>query len=263
MPSRSLKRWRNNTLHLRLVIAYDGTRYAGWQRQQNAPTIQAMLEAAVHRVTRQRVVVTGAGRTDAGVHARAQVAHARVRTRLSPTILQRALNAVLPPDILIRRLTEAPRDFHARFHAVKKWYRYRIVTGRQRPLFERAYVHHVPQPLNLTRMRRAARRWIGRHDFRAFHSTGRPVASTRRTVHRLRVTSRGREIHVDVVADGFLYHMVRRMVGALLKIGRGDWPVCAARALIHQRDMASRIPRVIAPTAPAQGLCLMRVTYPT
>ncbi len=227
----------------RFLIAYDGTRYGGWQRQRNAPTVQAKLETALRRLTGRRVVVIGAGRTDAGVHAWGQVAHAAVATRLSPPVLRQALNALLPPDILVRRVTRAPAAFHAQFDAARKWYRYRIATGPVRPLFDRPYVHYVPQPLDLAAMQRAARRWRGRHDFHPFHSAGRAVADTRRTIQVLHLARRGRKLRVDIAADGFLYHMVRRMVGALLLVGQGNpWPA-------------------VAPTAPARGLCLMRVTY--
>ena len=228
---------------LRFLVAYDGTRYGGWQRQRNAPTVQAKLEAALRRLAGRRVVVVGAGRTDAGVHAWGQVAHATVATRLPPRILCQALNALLPPDILVRRVSRAPATFHAQFDAARKWYRYRLATGPVRPLFDRPYVSYVPQPLDLAAMQRAARRWRGRHDFRPFHSAGRSVADARRTIHRLRLTRRGRELRVDVEADGFLYHMVRRMVGALLVVGQGK-PLPA-----------------VPPTAPAKVLCLMRVTY--
>ncbi len=228
---------------VRLLVAYDGTRSAGWQRQREGRTVQATLEDALARITGRRTTVIGAGRTDAGVHALGQVAHTRVVTRLSPAVLRRAMNAVLPDDVIVRRLAEAPGRFHAQHDARRKWYRYRIATGPVRPLLERAFVHYVPQPLDLAAMRRAAARWVGRHDFRAFHSSGRPVTSTRRRVDRLRISRQGGELHIDIIADGFLYHMVRRMVGTLLEIGRG------------------RPAPAVAPTAPAHGLCLMQVTY--
>ena len=228
---------------LRLLVAYDGTHFAGWQRQQQGRTVQATLEDALTRLTGRRTTVIGAGRTDAGVHALGQVAHARVVTRLSPAVLRRALNALLPDDLVVRRLTLAPDRFHAQHDARRKWYRYRIATGPVRPLVERAYVLYVSQPPDLAVMRRTAARWVGRHDFRAFHSAGQPVASTRRRVDRVRISRQGGELRIDVVADGFLYHMVRRMVGLLLEVGRG-------------RPMPA-----VAPTAPAKGLCLMRVTY--
>lgn len=238
---------------VRFLLAYDGTRYAGWQRQHHAPTIQATLEDALRNITGHRTVVLGAGRTDAGVHAWGQVAHARLTTRLTVRTLQNALNAVLPPDIVVRRVTRVPNRFHARYDAVRKRYRYRIAVGPLKPLFTRDWVHWVAQPLNVAAMRRVAKAWVGRHDFGAFHSAGRPVASTRRTVYALRIirrapldhglTGRGGELHVEIEADGFLYHMVRRMVGVLLEIGKGK-------------------PRPIAaPTAPAKGLCLLEVKY--
>lgn len=237
----------------RLVIAYDGTRYAGWQRQRNAPTVQAALESALQRLTGRRIAVVGAGRTDAGVHAWGQVAHVRITTRLRPAVVRRALNALLPHDLLIRQVTLVSDRFHAQHQATRKWYRYRIATGPTKPLFTRAWVHWVPQPLNVAAMRRAARCWVGRHNFRAFHSSGSPAASTWRTITTFRVTrrapfdhgrtGRGVELHVDIQGDGFLYHMVRRLVGVLLEIGKG------------------KPQPVVAPTAPAQGLCLMRVTY--
>ena len=238
-----------------LLIAYDGTRYAGWQRQRQAPTVQATVEAALQQLTGRRITTTVAGRTDAGVHAWGQVAHARLPVTWRAGALQRALNAILPLDILVRRVAREGDTFHARFQAVRKQYRYRIVAGPLRPLFERACAHYVPVPLDLAAMQRAATAWRGRHEFAAFHSSGRPMTSTRRTVYDLQVARRGGEIHVDIEADGFLYHMVRRMVGVLLEIGKGRWPVSVARAMLHPH------PPVVAPTAPAKGLCLMRVVY--
>ena len=247
---------------VQLLVAYDGTRYAGWQRQPNTLTVQVVLEEALRRLDGRRVMTTAAGRTDAGVHAVGQVVHASLRRPRSPTVLRRALNALLPDDIVVRRVTPAPIGRHPRFDAARKWYRYRIATGPVRPLFDRAYVHYISQPLNVAAMRRAARAWVGRHDFRAFHSAGRSVSSTRRRIYRLRVATSGRatsgrvgELRIDVVADGFLYHMVRRMVGALLQIGRGQWTPEMANALLTHRS------GLVAPTAPARGLCLMQVTY--
>jgi len=218
--------------------------------------VQATLESVLRQIVGHRVIVTAAGRTDAGVHAWGQVTHATITTRLSPNALCRALNALVPPDMLIRRVTRVPTTFHARFSAVRKWYRYRIVMGPLKPLFERSYVHFVPRTLNVSAMRRAAKAWVGCHDFRAFHSTGRSTTSTRRHVHALSVTRQGREVWIDVEADGFLYHMVRRMVGTLLEIGKGRWTPRIAQALMDHRQ-----PPVVAPTAPAKGLCLMSVSY--
>ena len=188
----------------------------------------------------------GAGRTDSGVHACGQIAHATIagaRTCSCPQ-LHRALNAVLPEEIVFRSIRWAPRTFHARYCAVSKWYRYTLWNHPVRPLFERARVLHVPAPLDLAAMRRAARGLIGRRDFRAFHSSGRPVGSTVRHLRRLTISKQGPRLHIDAEADGFLYHMVRRIVGLLLEVGKGKEP--------------PRIP----PTAPAKGLCLMKVATP-
>ncbi|MBI4226725.1 MAG: tRNA pseudouridine(38-40) synthase TruA [Candidatus Omnitrophica bacterium] len=247
---------------LRLLLAYDGTRYAGWQRQPDALTVQTVLEDALRRLDGHPVTTVAAGRTDAGVHAWGQVVQARLRTPRPPAVIHRALNALLPPDIVVRRVVPAPPRAHAQFDAVHKWYRYRLVTGPIRPVFDRPYVHHLAQSLDLDAMRRAGRVWVGRHDFRAFHSTGRLVTSTRRRIYRLRITrekgcacTSAPFLCIDVVADGFLYHMVRRMVGALLLIGTGRWPPDAARRLLARRTT------LVAPTAPARGLCLMQVSY--
>jgi len=246
---------------LQLTVAYEGTRYAGWQRQKNAPTVQAVVEDALRRIIGKRVTVTAAGRTDSGVHAQGQVIHAHAETSLAPAVLRRALNALLPEDVLVRRVSAAPSAFHARYHAVRKRYRYRIATGPLRPLAERRYVHFVPQPLDVNAMRRAARFWVGRHPFAAFDASGRPAGATRqpgatrRRVYAIRIRRQGREVWVDITADGFLYRMARRMVGTLLEIGKGRWPVSTAKALL------SRPGCVCAPTAPARGLCLMEVAY--
>lgn len=240
---------------IRLVLAYDGTRYAGWQRQPNQPSIQSVLEDALRRLDERPVETIAAGRTDAGVHAWGQVVQATLHTPRSPRVIRRALNVLLPPDIVVRRVLPASPSAHPQFDAARKWYRYRLATGPVRPLFDRPFVHYIAHPLNLAAMRRAARSWVGRHDFRAFHSAGRPVESTRRRVYRIGITRRAGGVAIDVVADGFLYHMVRRMVGALLLIGRGRWTPDTARRLLQPRAT------LVAPTAPAHGLCLMQVSY--
>jgi tRNA pseudouridine38-40 synthase len=229
----------------KLTLAYDGTLFAGWQRQKNARTVQQTLEEALRKIVGRKVQVTGAGRTDSGVHAQGQVAHVKLRTRLSPKTLERALNAILPEDILIRSVQPAPSDFHARFAARWKRYRYSIWNSPERPLFNRNYALHVPTPLNLAAMRKAARLLQGRRDFRRFHSSGRPVRSTVRNLRRLTLSKKGPLIFIDAESDGFLYHMVRRIVGLLIEIGRSRDDLTPDHA----------------PTAPAKGLCLIQVRY--
>ncbi len=225
------------------MVAYDGTRFAGWQRQKGHRSVQEVLEAALRKILQEKVRVTGAGRTDAGVHAAGQVAHTAIRSRMPVPTLHRALNAVLPEEILVRSIRPAPRAFHARFSARSKHYRYSIWNNPLRPLFDRDFLVHVREPLNLARMRRFARRLQGKRDFAPFHSTGRPVRSTIRHLKRLTLTKAGSLLQIDAVADGFLYHMVRRIVGLLLEVGKGK--------------PAPEIP----PTAPAKGLTLVEVRY--
>ncbi|MBI3318172.1 MAG: tRNA pseudouridine(38-40) synthase TruA [Candidatus Omnitrophica bacterium] len=233
------------TRTFKFTVAYDGSRYAGWQRQKNTKTIQSVLEETLQRITGRRAHAVGASRTDSGVHAEGQTAHVQLQTRLSPSTLQRAMNALLPEDILIRKVELAPRSFHARYQAKRKWYRYLIWNEKTRPLFERNRVLHLPGPLDLQAMRRTARKLTGRRDFRPFCSAsdGRNhPGSALRTIRKLSVRREADLVLIDAEADGFLYHMVRRIVGLLIQVGQGK------RALIP-------------PTAPARGLCLMRVSY--
>lgn len=228
---------------LKLLIAYDGTRFAGWQRQKGHRSVQEVLEKTLQKILQEKVHVTGAGRTDAGVHAAGQVAHIVIRSSMPIPTLHRALNAVLPEDVLVRSIRPAPRGFHARYSAKAKHYRYSIWNDPLRPVSGRSELVHVPQRLDLARMRRLARQLRGRRDFGRFHSTGREVRSTVRHLKRLALTKRGPLLQIDAVADGFLYHMVRRIVGLLLEVGKGK-PAPS-----------------IAPTAPAKGLCLVGVKY--
>ena len=173
---------------LKFILAYDGTRFSGWQRQKNALSIQSVLEETLHQILRKKIRVIGAGRTDAGVHAQGQVVHALIPDRFPLSKLQRALNAVLPEDVAVRSIREAPEKFHARYSAASKWYRYQIWNHPVRPLFERKHVLHVPTALNLTAMRRCARQLRGKRDFKKFHSSGRPATSTIRNLRRLTLT---------------------------------------------------------------------------
>lgn len=236
-------------MKVRLVLAYDGSRFSGWQRQKNAPSVQAVLEEALHQILRKKVHVVGAGRTDAGVHAQGQVVHAVIPGAFPLPKLQHALNAVLPEDVVVRSIREVPEKFHARYSAASKWYRYQIWKDPVRPVFERKFVLHIPASLNLAAMRRCARQLKGKRDFRAFHASGRPVKSTIRNLRRLTITRKGPLLLIDAEADGFLYHMVRRIVGLLLEVGKG-------------KVSPAQYQRIIPPTAPAKGLCLMKVTYP-
>lgn len=241
----------------KLIVAYDGTAYGGWQRQPNAVTVQELLETALARITGQNVTVQGSGRTDAGVHARAQVASCECVTRLRPVALQHALNANLPDDVRVMRVTRMPVGFHARFDAVAKEYRYQIDTGAVADPFLRRYAWHHPQPLDVRAMRRAAKWLVGRHDFTALSArTGTVERGKVRTITRLTIRREGRLLTIAVRADGFLYKMVRTLVGALVRVGEGKLTAEALRELVRT---CRRVP--VLETAPAHGLILWRVWY--
>ena len=243
---------------LKLTLAYDGTDFAGWQVQRGrTPTVQGELQRVFAQILRERVAVMGSGRTDAGVHAKGQVAHAKVRSSIPLAKLHRGLNALLPPEIVVVNMKEAPAGFHARYDAVAKRYHYHLVNARVMLPFHRRYAHHVPVPLDAALMRREARVLKGRHDFRAFQKGSRPVRDTRRTIFDIGVEARRDGwITLDVTGDGFLYGMVRRVAGTLIDIGRGFRPPGTMAKLLRSKDF-----RLAGPMAPARGLCLVSVRY--
>ena len=251
---------------LRLTVAYDGTGYAGWQVQPGRKrTIQGTLEQVLRRILREPVSVIGSGRTDAGVHAIAQVAHCATRSPIACDRLLRSLNALLPPDIAVTYIEEAARGFHARFGARRKHYRYRVYTGAVVPPFIRPYVHHARQPLNLSAMRREAAALHGTHDFRSFARLGKREQDTRRTIRAVRMSRKGSELHLDIEGNGFLHTMVRSIAGTILDVGRGRLAPGTVRRLLRappQRG-AGRAPnrRLAGTTAPAHGLTLVSVEY--
>ena len=244
---------------LKLTVAYDGTRYAGWQMQRRATrqsTIQGTLERVLRKILQEPVTVVGSGRTDAGVHALAQVAHLRTRSTIPCERLRHSLNQLLPPDIAVTRVTEAGAAFHARYSALRKRYRYRLLTAPVVLPFVRPYVHHVHGPLDVPLMRREAAALKGRHDFRAFARASSPRATTVRRITSVRLVRRGDELQLDIEGNGFLHTMVRSIAGTLLDIGRGRLPPGSVRRLLAtgNRHLAGT-------TAPAQGLTLVSVTY--
>ena len=258
---------------LKLTIAYDGTAYAGWQVQRNEPTVQGALEAAIAQVTGQAVRVLASGRTDAGVHALGQVVGLRTESALPPEVLLRAINAVLPHDIAVLDAAETPEGFHPIRDVLRKRYRYVIHDGPVRDVFQRRYVWHYGRGrLDAEAMQRAAAPLVGRHDFRSFESSGAERQSSVRTIFELRVErGRGGEpdflphaereeyeecIVIEVEADGFLYNMVRAIVGTLVQVGCGRQPESWPGEVLRAADR-----RVAGPTAPPQGLFLLRVQY--
>lgn len=257
---------------LRITLAYDGGRYVGWQRQDNGPSIQGLVERALEAIEGRAVAVTGAGRTDAGVHALGQVASFRLGHPIPPAALVRALNARLPGEVRVLAAAEAAADFNARFAAREKIYRYRILNRTIDDPFERRYSWHVPRPLDFEALADALALVEGRHDFAAFQAAGSEVASTVRTlsgVSAQRVAwsplrggvepaagDEGGVLSLEFGGDGFLRHMVRNLVGSVVQVGLGrrrpDW--------LHD-VLASRDRRRAGPTAPPQGLFLVAVRF--
>ena len=245
---------------LKLTIAYDGTRYAGWQVQKTSrrqATIQGTLESVLHQILQEPVRVVGSGRTDAGVHAVAQVAHVRTRSAMPGRRLLRSVNRLLPPDVTVTRVEDAGETFHARFDAIRKRYRYRLFTGEAVPPFIRPYVHQVSAPLSLARMRREAFALRGRHDFQAFARSGGIGRTTRREITAIQLRRQGPEIHLDIEGNGFLHTMVRTIAGTLADVGRGHLPAGTVRRMLRtkRRELAGTV-------APARGLTLVSVEYP-
>jgi tRNA pseudouridine38-40 synthase len=242
--------------NVRLQIAYDGSRFFGWQRQDGFISVQQALEEAILALSGQTVAIHGAGRTDTGVHALRQVAHVHLDTRLDDDRLRHAINAHVAEGIVVRRAETCRDDFHARFDARSKRYLYLVATTRFAPPFGAQYCHWTHYPLDFERMRRAASALVGTHDFKAFGNAGSPRHSTVRTIHGLRFIARKDRLALIVQANGFLYNMVRTIAGTLLAIGRGRLDADAVdRALSSgDRDDAG-------PTAPSSGLYLVSVQY--
>jgi tRNA pseudouridine38-40 synthase len=242
--------------NLRLVVEYDGTGYSGWQIQKDKPTVQGELARAVEAVSGRKALVVGSGRTDAGVHAEGQVANFHTTAALSPSKWVDALNAKLPPDIAVLSAVEVPLDFHAQFSATSKVYRYRILNRRERSALDRDRVHAVKAPLDVAAMAAAARHWIGEHDFRSFGSQMSTKERTVRTVYSFGVEKRGDVVEFVVHGDGFLYNMVRSMVGTLMLVGLGSRPPEWAKEVLEARDRSKAGANV-----PARGLTLVEVRY--
>ena len=241
----------------RLVLEYDGTDFHGFARQPGRRTVQGELERALAVIGGLAQPVTAAGRTDAGVHARGQVVGCRLVTTVPTSRLGRALNRLLPPDLAVLAAAMASEGFDACRDAVGKLYSYRILNrAAPAPLLSRQVWHH-PRPLDAAAMRRAARGLVGRHDFRAYRSAGGSAKTAVREVKRLEVEREGDLIIFWCEADGFLYRMVRNLVGTLVRVGEGAWEIERPARILAGGDR-----RVAGPTAPARGLCLERVSYP-
>jgi tRNA pseudouridine38-40 synthase len=245
---------------LKVTLAYDGTRYFGWQVQNQEPTLQSTIEAAFKTVTGTAVRVTASGRTDAGVHALGQVLSVRVDSQLSDDDLARAIQANTPHDIFIHQVKTVHDTFHAIREARRKRYRYVIQHGRSLDIFDRLYAWHIYWALDVPAMRQAASHFLGENDFASFQASGSDRKTTVRTIYDLTMQSRNErgaeKLDIEIEADGFLYNMVRNMVGTLVEVGRAKRAPDSIPEVIAARNRIA-----CGPTAPAHGLFLLHVEY--
>lgn len=252
---------------IKLVLQYDGTDYSGWQVQKREKTIQSVLESAIRTITGEQVRVTGAGRTDAGVHALCQVAAFRTRTHLKTNVLFRALNANLPSDIYVVRATERDSDFHPRFDAKQKTYSYIISPTGLFSVFLKRYSWQIPYELNISSMRKAAKLLVGQHDFSCFRASGCSSKNAVRTIKGISISRaysfgfigfqfRAPLIKISIQADAFLRYMARNIVGTLVEVGRGKVPVQEMKIILDSKDR-----KCAGQTAPAHGLFLEKIVY--
>ncbi|HCT92624.1 MAG TPA: tRNA pseudouridine(38-40) synthase TruA [Lachnospiraceae bacterium] len=240
----------------KLTIAYDGTRYYGWEHQPGRDTIQGKLEGVLERLVGEFVDVIGAGRTDAGVHARAMVAHAVFDSPLAEEEIRDYMNRYLPEDIAVRDVAIASDRFHARYKAVGKTYCYTCFDGPVKPVFDRKYVTILKQSPDVEAMQRAAGYLEGKQDFASFCGNPRMKKSTVRVVDRIEITKKSGYIRFTFHGTGFLQNMVRILVGTLLEVGYGHMEPERVRDILAARDR-----KLAGPTAPSQGLCLIKVDY--
>ena len=242
---------------VKIVVAYDGTNYCGWQVQPNGLSVQEVLEKHLSDLLGEEIRITGASRTDAGVHAFGQVANFHLDTELTDGELKKYLNRYLPEDVVVLSCEEAPERFHARLNATGKTYRYRIWNGTVRNVFDRRFVWQIEEPLDLEAMKEAAQALVGRHDFASFTSAKSKKKSTVRTVSEIGIRKEGGEVVLTFTGDGFLYHMVRILTGTLVEAGLGKRPADGM-----ERILAAKNRQEAGMLAPACGLALMEVYYP-
>lgn len=241
----------------RLVIEYDGAPFVGWQRQDNGPSVQGALEGAIEKLSGARVTVTGAGRTDAGVHALGQVAHFDLEKIFAAAKLRDALNFHLKPHpVSVLAAQETDGDFHARFSATARHYLFRILNRRSPPALERGKVWPVMAPLDAEAMAAGAQHLVGQHDFTTFRAAECQAASPVKTLDYLHVFRRGEEIHIEAGARSFLHHQMRSIAGTLKLVGQGKWQPRDVKRALEARDRAA-----CGPVAPPGGLYLVKVDY--
>lgn len=249
--------------NIRLKIEYDGTNYKGWQIQNKskAPaktpnTIQQAIQTVLSRILQENIKLIGSGRTDAGVHALGQVANFKTKSKMPASQIRRALNGLLPKDIVAAAAKEASLKFHSRFDAISKTYRYQILNREYPMVFKRLYQWYISYKLDPKPMQTAAKLLTGKKDFRSFQASDKKKRSSIRKIKKISIKKQGDIINIDIEADGFLYNMVRNIVGTLVEIGRGKIKPEDIRAIMDAKDR-----KAAGPTAPAKGLCLVKVRY--
>lgn len=253
--------------NIKLTIEYDGTNYCGWQiqkvhssasgrRTQSRKSIQETIEKALEKILPERVRLIASGRTDSGVHALGQVANFKTKSKIVPLRLKAALNSNLPADIRIKNAVDVDLNFHSRFQAKCKLYRYRILNKKVPSVFSKDYSYFVPYSLDWKAMRRASRVLVGSHNFSSFQARDKRERTPFRTIKSLRTYKENGEILIDIEANGFLYNMARNIVGTLIEVGRGKLKKGAVKEILQKKDR-----KFAGPTAPAKGLCLVKVKY--
>ena len=241
----------------RLIVEYDGGPFVGWQRQDNGPSVQGALEDAIEKMSAERVTVTGAGRTDAGVHAYGQVAHFDLEKEFEPGKIRDGLNHFLrPAPVVVLDAVIADADFHARFSATGRHYLYRILNRRSPPALEAGRIWHVTARLDAEAMQNAAQVLVGQHDFTTFRAAECQARSPVKTIDQLQISRRGEEIHIEASARSFLHHQIRSFTGSLKLVGEGKWSKADLKAALDAKDRAA-----CGPVAPPDGLYLTRVDY--
>ena len=245
--------------NIKLTLEYDGTNFNGWQMQARSKrTVQGEIEKVLSRILKKKTAVIGSGRTDSGVHAKAQTANFKTVSTMTPVQILKALNALLPEDLAVVAAEEVPLNFHARYSVKSKIYRYAILNRESRSPLSRHISLFYRRYLNLHRMRKEAQVLIGRKDFKSFQATDFALSekNTIRTIKKIQIRKSGDFIYIDTEANGFLYKMVRNIVGTLLEIGSGKRPVRSMKDILSKKNRQDA-----GPTAPAQGLCLLEVRY--
>ena len=242
--------------NIKLVIEYDGTNYSGWQRQDNAITVQQRLEEAIKKVTGEFSKIIGSSRTDAGVHARGFVCNFFTNSKVPASNIKMVLNTALPEDIAVLDSKEMDNSFHSRYFTTGKEYSYTIVTGDRPPVIGRQYVYYFKRKLDIEKIKNSCGYFIGTHDFSAFQKKGSSVKSPIRTIQKLTVSKKENLIRFNIVGDGFLYNMVRIIVGTLLEVGLERFSVEYVKDILESKDRSNAGKPV-----PAKGLCLEKVFY--